>query len=288
MKKWTPALMSDMSQKTVIVTGASSGIGMYAAKHFLEHGAHVIAAVRNVEKAKNVLPPSAEIRMLDLTSLDSIAKFADGIEEPIDILVNNAGVMAVPLSRTHDGFEMQLGTNHLGHFALTGHLIDQVTSRVVTVASTAHRMGKMRFDDINWSTGYRPWAAYGQSKLANLLFTSELQRRLTASGSQVKAVAAHPGYAATELQHHTQNKVQEVVMAFLNKTIAQSADAGSWPTLYAATESIPGDSFVGPDGFGEVRGHPTMASRSLSAQNDSDAMRLWEISEQLTKVKFPI
>ncbi|MFM8943797.1 MAG: SDR family NAD(P)-dependent oxidoreductase, partial [Actinomycetota bacterium] len=190
---------------------------------------------------------------------------------------NNAGVMAVPLQRTRDGFEMQIGTNHLGHFALTGLLLPRVRDRVVNVSSSAHRMGRIRLDDLNWQHGYRRWAAYGQSKLANLLFTSELQRRLALAGSAVRAVAVHPGYAATALQSKTQSRVQDAFMRVANRLIAQSEEQGAWPTLYAVAEDIPGDSYVGPDGPGETRGHPKLVAR-----------RLWSLSEDLTGVRFDL
>mgnify|MGYP003349904324 CR=1 FL=1 len=170
----------------------------------------------------------------------------------VDVLLNNAGVMAIPLARTAQGFEMQIGTNHLGHFALTGLLLPQITDRVVTVASSAHRMGRIRLDDLNWHRRYSPWLAYGQSKLANLLFTSELQRRLSASGSAVRAFAVHPGYSNTALQGHTGSGVQDGFMAWANRVVAQSDTQGAWPSLFAVTQDLPGNSFIGPDGFAEI------------------------------------
>jgi NAD(P)-dependent dehydrogenase (short-subunit alcohol dehydrogenase family) len=184
---------------------------------------------------------------------------------------------------------MQIGTNHLGHFALANLLLPRIRDRVVVIASGAHRMGQIRLDDLNWEQGgYKSWRAYGQSKLANLLFTSELQRRLAEAGSDVRAVAAHPGYAATNLQSHTGNKLQHVGMWIGNKLIAQSDEQGAWPTLYAATQDIPGDSYVGPDGFQEGRGHPTLVGRSDAASDADVARRLWERSEELTGVSFPL
>ena len=190
-------------------------------------------------------------------------EFAQGWTGEIDILINNAGVMVPPLSRTADGFELQFGTNHLGHFALTNLLLEQVTGRVVTVSSTGHRMGRIDFDDLNWERKpYRAWRAYGQSKLANLLFTSELQRRLSDAGSGVLAMAAHPGYAATNLQFHSGNKPFELIGALGNRVLAQDEDGGALPTLYAAVADIPGDSYAGPGGFMEQRG-PAEARRPL-------------------------
>ena len=196
--------------------------------------------------------------------------------------------MAIPERRTADGFEMQLGTNHLGHFALANLLLPQIRDRVVVVASSAHRTGKIRLDDLNWEHGYKSWGAYGQSKLANLLFMSELQRRLTEAGSDVRAVGAHPGYAATNLQSHTGNVLMRAGMWLGNKVIAQSDEQGAWPTLYAASQDLPGDSYVGPDGFQEGRGHPTLVGRSNAAQDGETARRLWERSEELTGVSFPL
>ena len=195
--------------------------------------------------------------------------------------------MAVPEGRTKDGFETQFGVNHLGPFALTGLLLDHVRDRVVTVASGAHRMGAIRFEDLNWERdGYRRWRAYGQSKLANLLFTLELQRRLAAAGSPVRAVAAHPGWAATELQGRTGSRVQHALLQVANRIAGQSADGGAWPLLYAATQDVPGAAYVGPDGPGEWRGHPVLVGRSDAAHDEAAAQRLWELSERLTGVSY--
>jgi NAD(P)-dependent dehydrogenase (short-subunit alcohol dehydrogenase family) len=197
--------------------------------------------------------------------------------------------MAVPERRTKDGFELQIGTNHLGHFALTNLLLPRVKERVVTVSSSAHRAGKIDLEDLNWERRrYRRWPAYGQSKLANLLFTAELERRLAAAGSEVRAVAAHPGYAATNLQNRTENLLQNAVMAIGNRIFAQSDEMGALPTLYAATQDIPGNSYAGPDGRGEQRGHPTLVGRSGAAADDGTARALWELSERLTGVTFPL
>ena len=288
MTKWTPERMPDLTGRTVIVTGASSGIGLAAARRLAARGARVIAAVRDLEKGRRVIGFPADIRHIDLADLASVRAFAATVEAPVDALVNNAGVMAVPLQRTKDGFEMQIGTNHLGHFALTGLLLGRITDRVVNVSSTAHRMGRIRLDDLNWERGYRRWPAYGQSKLANLLFTSELQRRLAAAGSRVRALAVHPGYAATALQSKTESAVQDLFMRIANRTIAQSEDQGSWPTLFAIAEDVPGDSFIGPDGPGQSRGYPHPVGRSRAAQDAETARRLWELSERLTGVTFDL
>jgi NAD(P)-dependent dehydrogenase (short-subunit alcohol dehydrogenase family) len=198
-------------------------------------------------------------------------------------------VMATPFSRTKDGFELQIGTNHLGHFALTNLLLPKIRDRVVTVSSGAHRMGSIRLDDLNWERGdYKAWPAYGQSKLANLLFTLELQRRLTDAGSELRAVAAHPGWAATNLQQHTGSWLQNTLMQVGNKLIAQSDAAGALPTLYAATQDLVGASYVGPDGFREGRGHPTLVGRSKAASDSKTAEKLWALSEELTGVSFPL
>jgi NAD(P)-dependent dehydrogenase (short-subunit alcohol dehydrogenase family) len=231
---------------------------------------------------------SCEVRRLDLADLGSVRSFADGWTGDLDILVNNAGVMAVPKGRTVDGFEIQFGTNHLGHFALTNLLLPSITDRVVTVSSVAHRMGRITIDDLNWERRrYQTWGAYGQSKLANLLFTLELERRLTAAGSPVRAVAAHPGYAATNLQSHSSNPFTSAMMSIANTVIAQSDAQGALPTLYAATQDVPGAAYVGPDGFQETRGHPTLVSRSTAANDADMAARLWSESERLTGTTFP-
>ncbi len=290
---WTPAELPSLDGRTFVVTGANSGIGRRAAAHFADRGARVILAVRNVEKGEEAaaaIPGTTEVRRLDLSDLASVRAFADAFTDPIDVLVNNAGLMAVPESRTADGFEMQIGTNHLGHFALTNLLLAQVTGRVVTVASSAHRMGKIRLEDLNWEEpgSYDRWRAYGQSKLANLLFTSELQRRLQAAGSDVIATAAHPGYAATHLQERTGSWLQNTAMGIANRLVAQTDEQGSWPTLYAATADISGDSYVGPDGIKEMRGTPKLVGRTSAARDADVAAKLWDLSEELTGVEFPL
>jgi NAD(P)-dependent dehydrogenase (short-subunit alcohol dehydrogenase family) len=288
--KWTTDDITRQDGRTFVVTGANSGIGLAAARELARAGARVVLAVRDPargEQAAASIDGDTEVRRLDLADLSSVRAFAEAWDGELAVLINNAGVMATPQSRTKDGFELQVGTNHLGHFALTNLLLPHVTDRVVTLASGAHRMGSIRFDDLNWERGgYERWRAYGQSKLANLLFTLELQRRLAASGSELRAVAAHPGYAATNLQSHTGSRLQNVLMAIGNRLIAQSDEMGALPTLYAATQDIPGGSYVGPDGIAEGRGHPRLVGRSKAASDEAAARRLWELSQELTGTAF--
>jgi NAD(P)-dependent dehydrogenase (short-subunit alcohol dehydrogenase family) len=281
-----------MTGQTVIITGANSGIGRSAASALAGAGARVVLAVRNTDKGREAaatMTGETEVRELDLSSLASVRAFASGWDGPIDVLINNAGVMVPPLSQTADGFELQFGTNHLGHFALTNLLLPDVRKRVVTVSSTGHRFGKIDFDDLNWERKpYKRWRAYGQSKLANLLFTAELQRRLTDAGSDVIATAAHPGYAATNLQFHYGNRAVDAFNTVANRLFAQDADGGAQPTIYAAVADIPGNSFAGPSGFMESRGAPKLVGRTAAAQDVDAARRLWDVSEELTGVHFPL
>jgi NAD(P)-dependent dehydrogenase (short-subunit alcohol dehydrogenase family) len=281
-----------MTGRTVIVTGANSGIGRAAARALAGAGAHVVLAVRNLDKGQAAaadMPGETEVRLLDLASLASVREFAGAWKGEVDLLINNAGVMVPPLTYTVDGFELQFGTNHLGHFALTNLLLEQVTGRVVTVSSTGHRIGSMDFDDLNWEhKRYLAWRAYGQSKLANLLFTAELQRRLTAAGSDVLATAAHPGYAATNLQFGSGHRIGDLLGSIGNRLLAQDEDGGALPTLYAAVADIPGNSFAGPGGFMEQRGPAKLVGRSGAARDAEVARRLWDVSEELTGVRFPL
>jgi NAD(P)-dependent dehydrogenase (short-subunit alcohol dehydrogenase family) len=286
--KWTTEDMAGQDGRTFVVTGANSGIGLEAARALGAAGARVVVACRDTSKGEHAvaeLDGDFDVRRLDLADLASVRAFAGELAGDIDVLINNAGVMAVPRARTADGFEMQLGTNHLGHFALTGLLLDRIGDRVVTISSGAHRMGRMRFGDLQSEHRYQRWLAYGQSKLANLLFMMELQRRLDAAGSDVRSVAAHPGYAATNLQSHTQS-IQDQIMGLANHVIAQSAAMGALPTLYAATEDVPGAAYVGPDGLLEQRGHPRLVDMSGAAKDEQSARRLWERSEELTGVRY--
>jgi NAD(P)-dependent dehydrogenase (short-subunit alcohol dehydrogenase family) len=290
--RWTATDLPTLDGRTIVVTGANSGIGLVAARELARAGGRVVLAVRDAgrgEEAAGTIDGTTEVRALDLADLASVRAFADAWDGQIDVLVNNAGVMAIPESRTKDGFEMQIGTNHLGHFALTNLLLPRIADRVVTISSGAHRTGKISLDDLNWERrGYQRWRAYGQSKLANLQFTLELQRRLAEAGSDVRAVAAHPGYAATNLQNRTESFLQNGIMWVTNRVLAQSEEMGALPTLYAATQDIPGGSYVGPDGFQERRGHPTLVGRSDAAADADTARGLWDLSEELTGVSFPL
>ncbi|MFF5482977.1 oxidoreductase [Streptomyces sp. NPDC012935] len=293
-KTWDATSLPDLSGRTAVVTGANSGIGLTAADALARSGAHVVFAVRDLDRgraAAATVTGSTEVRRLDLADLASVREFADAWQgRPLDLLINNAGVMMLPQQRTADGFEMQFGTNHLGHFALTNLLLPYVTDRVVTLSSGAHRWfgARIRFEDLNWTSGYDPNRAYAQSKLANLLFTLELQRRLTESGSPVRALAAHPGYAATNLQSHAGSPVMRAFMRIGNRVFAQDDKAGALPTLYAATQDLPGASYVGPDGLGEMRGAPTLVGRTTAASDAQVARRLWTVSEELTGVTSPL
>lgn len=290
--KWTAKDLPDQTGRTVVVTGATSGLGLVTARELARGGARVVLAVRDTARGEEVARGfgggTTEVRELDLASLASVRAFADAWgDAPLDVLVNNAGVMATPEKRTADGFELQIGTNHLGHFVLTNLLLPHVTDRVVILASSAHRGGKIRLDDLNWEQGrYQRWPAYQQSKLANLLFLLELQRRLTEAGSSVRAVAAHPGYAATNLQQRTENRLMDGAMWVLNRIVAQSDEMSALPTLYAATEDVPGGAYLGPDGPFEGRGHPKLVGRTKAASDTDVARRLWTLSEELTGVGF--
>ena len=275
-----------------MITGGNSGIGLVAARLLAGAGAQVIIAVRDQAKGQQAagdIGGDVRVRPLDLADLDSVRAFAAATTEPIDVLVNNAGVMATPLGRTAQGFEGQFGVNHLGHFALTNLLLPMITDRVVSVASGAHRRGHIDLSDLNWDRRrYQRWAAYGQSKLANLLFILELERRLTAAGSPVRALAAHPGYAATNLQSHSGHPIIDRMMKVANRIVAQSQDMGALPTVYAVSQDLPGGSYVGPDGRSELRGNPTLVGRSAEASDPRVAAALWTASEELTGVPFPL
>jgi NAD(P)-dependent dehydrogenase (short-subunit alcohol dehydrogenase family) len=296
--KWTVDRIPDQSDKTVVITGANSGIGFEAAKALAGKGAFVIMACRDPQKGEaaaaliqQVYPAATlQVRTLELADLRSIAAFSEEIKRDLaglDILINNAGVMAIPYQATTDGFEMQFGTNHLGHFALTAQLIGLLVrtrgSRVVTVSSNAHLLGRIDFEDLNSERSYQKWMAYGQSKLANLLFGLELQRRSAASGGNPISVVVHPGYAATNLQRSSG------FFRWVNPVVAQSAEMGALPTLYAAvSEAIRGGEYIGPDGFFGQHGYPTLAVPSKRAQDQHTAEKLWAISEELTGVKFEL
>ncbi|MBF6456335.1 oxidoreductase [Nocardia cyriacigeorgica] len=288
MTGWSVSDIPDQQGRTVIVTGANSGLGAVAARALAGAGARVVLACRNVDKGRVVaeeIGPLAEVRRLDLADLSSVREFAASVDR-VDVLINNAGVMAVPYARTADGFEMQIGTNHLGHFALTGLLLGRISDRVVTVSSDMHRLGVIDLDDLNWQRRkYRRWPAYGQAKLANLLFAYELQRRLTAAGWSKRSVAAHPGYAATELQSHTES-IQDLVMSLGNRLFAQSAEMGALPELYAATADVEPGGYYGPTGFRGMRGHPGRAGSNARSRDQETARGLWKLSEELTGVSY--
>jgi NAD(P)-dependent dehydrogenase (short-subunit alcohol dehydrogenase family) len=303
MAGWTAAQIPGQAGRQVVVTGANSGLGLVTARELARAGASVVMACRNTGKGEQALAsvrgaaPSADVRVeaLDLADLGSVREFAQrltGQSERLDLLINNAGVMAPPRRTTADGFESQFGTNHLGHFALTGRLLELLSAapepRVVTLSSTAHRTGKIKFDDLQRERGYNNWLAYGQSKLANLVFCFELQRRATAAGSRLLSLAAHPGYSATNLQFAGPARFYERwLMAVGNQVFAQSAEMGALPTLYAATmPDLPGGTFVGPDGFAEARGHPQIVGAADKAYDEAGWLRLWEASEQLTGVHY--
>ncbi|MFE1358814.1 oxidoreductase [Streptomyces harbinensis] len=293
MPRFSPADLPGLTGRTAVVTGANSGIGLITARHLAERGARVVLAVRDPEKGERAaatMAGAAEVRTLDLADLSSVRAFAHGLPGPVDLLVNNAGLSLGPLSRTADGFERQFGTNHLGHFALTNLLLPRIRGRVVTVASLGHRIGSLDFSDLQWERRpYRPNAAYTQSKLANLLFSAELQRRLTRAGSPVTSMAAHPGISSTNLMR-AENKpsLGFRVEKFLIGLVAHSAEKGALPTLYAATADLPGDSYVGPDRLWGMRGAPAPAGRAARARDASAARRLWEVSEELTGTRFPL
>ncbi|HEY2279235.1 MAG TPA: oxidoreductase [Streptosporangiaceae bacterium] len=282
--------LPDLTGQTAIVTGASSGLGQSVAHALAGAGARVVLAVRNPAKGQAVaatIPGRTEVRQLDLARLDSVRAFAAAWDGPIELLINNAGVSAPALTRTADGFEADFGVNHLGHFTLANLLLDQVTGRVVTVASQAERMARLDFDDLNWEQRpYRRSRAYNDSKLANLLFTAELQRRLTAAGSPVKAMAAHPGLVNTPIyQHDGPRRLADVAWAPALRLVAQDADHGALPVLFAAVADVSGDSFAGPRHLAHMRGGAELISRSAAAEDPGLAGRLWTVSEQLTGVR---
>ncbi len=302
--KWSTADVPDQSDRIAVVTGANTGIGYHTAATLAHRGAHVVLAVRNLEKGNAALArivaahPRADVTLqeLDLGSLASVRAAAKSLRDAyprIDLLINNAGVMYTPKQLTADGFEMQFGTNHLGHFALTGLLLDNLLrvrgSRVVTVSSNGHRFrAAIHFDDLQWERHYDRIAAYGQSKLANLLFTYELQRRLAAQQKNTIAVAAHPGTSNTELMRNLPG-ILKPANALLAPLLFQSPAMGALPTLRAATDpEVEGGQYYGPDGFAQQRGHPKLVSSSAQSHDEELQRRLWTVSEELTGVKYPV
>ena len=303
--KWTAADVPDQSGRVAIITGSNTGIGFGAAAVLAAKGAHTVLAVRNVDKgndaAARIKAASPEatvtVQKLDLTSLDDIRSAAAELRTQfprIDLLINNAGVMYTDKSSTKDGFELQFGTNHLGHFALTGELLANLLpvpgSRVVTVSSVGHRIrAKIHFDDLNLDNNYNRVVAYGQSKLANLLFTYELARRLAAKGAPTIATAAHPGAADTDLLRNMPGGIRQVSQFFWSAFVAQSADMGAEPTLRAATDpSVQNAQYFGPGGFGEQKGHPKVVASSAQSHDEAIQRRLWTVSEELTGVTYPV
>lgn len=284
MPKWTAADLPDMTGRTAVITGASGGIGLITARELARVGARVILAVRDTAKGDAVartFPGETEVRQLDVASLESVRAFARAWTGEIDILVNNAGIMQVPLSYTADGFESQTATNYLGPFALTNLLLPHVTDRVVTISSQLHRRGHLHTDDLNWrQRKYNATAAYCDSKLEVTMFALELNRRLAASGSRVRSLIAHPGIATTNLVAHVGGIPGAVNRA--SRFMLNDADHGALPTLYAATQDIPGGSYVGPDGVGSVKGHPKVRTPSRAATDPESARALWTATAALT------
>ncbi len=281
---WSAQKVPPQDGRRFVVTGGNSGVGLETARVLLDRGADVVLAVRNRrrgESAAEQLPGKAEVRVLDLSDLASVRRFAAEVG-PVDVLVNNAGILGVPFSRSTDGIELQFATNHLGHFALANLMLPGIRDRIVVVASTAHRAGELALDDLDWSRrGYRPFAAYAQSKLANLLFLAELSRRLTATGSAVRATGAHPGSTVTGITAHTGSRVKTFVGDHGHRFVGMPAPMGALPTLYAATMDVPGNTFVGPDGWRELKGRPTGVGRSRAAIDPDLAAALWLKSEEL-------
>jgi NAD(P)-dependent dehydrogenase (short-subunit alcohol dehydrogenase family) len=300
--RWTTTRVPDQTGRVAVVTGSNTGIGYHAAAALADRGAHVVLAVRDLDKGNDAVArilaasrgADVAVQQLDLSSLKSVHAAAEALRSAyprIDLLINNAGVMYTPKQTTADGFELQFGTNHLGHFALTGLLLDRMFvkgARVVTVSSNAHRFkAAIHFDDLHWERRYNRFAAYGQAKLANLLFTYELQRRLAENSRPTIAAAAHPGASNTELTRNLPAIVRpaERLMAPL---ISQRPEMGALPTLRAATDpTVAGGQYYGPDGLGEQRGHPKLVESSKQSHNAELQHRLWRVSEELTGVSFP-
>jgi NAD(P)-dependent dehydrogenase (short-subunit alcohol dehydrogenase family) len=306
MSGWDTSDIPSQSGRVAVVTGANSGLGLVTARELARAGATVVMGCRDTGRGTAAVKqvrdrvPGADVTLesLDLASLASVRGFAKRVAsayQGIDLLVNNAGVMAIPRATTADGFEMQLGTNHLGHFALTGLLLpamrDRADSRVVTVSSGAHKPGRIDFDDLMGERSYKKWGAYSQSKLANLLFAYELDRRLRVAGAQTISVAAHPGYAATNLQsvgpRIQGSRVNALLMSIGNRVLAQSDEDGALPQLYAATApDVQGGQYFGPSGFMENRGSPKLVDSTSRSKDEAVAAQLWQVSETLTSVRY--
>jgi NAD(P)-dependent dehydrogenase (short-subunit alcohol dehydrogenase family) len=302
-EKWTESHIPDQRGRVAVITGANTGLGFDTARALAAHGATVVLAVRDTEKGKQAAEritaaasgADVSVQQLDLSSLASVRTAAEELRSrfaAIDLLINNAGVMYTPRQNTADGFELQFGTNHLGHFALTGLVLDRMTAvpgaRVVTVSSVGHRIrARIHFEDLQWERSYDRLQAYGQSKLANLLFTYELQRRLAAAGAPTLAVAAHPGFSNTELARNSPVVLRALVP--LGRVLAQSPAQGALPTLRATTDpAVLGGQYYGPDGPGELRGAPRVVKSSAQSHDAALQQRLWAVSEELTGVQFPV
>ncbi|MFG2126773.1 oxidoreductase [Streptomyces sp. NPDC048751] len=302
-QRWSADHIPDQSDRVFVVTGANSGLGLATTRALARRGGHVILAVRDEDKGRRAAAritaeqPDAhlDVRRIDLADLDSVRAFADGLRadhERLDVLVNNAGVMAPPRTLSAQGHEVQFAANHLGHFALTGLLMEPLAAgrdpRVVTVSSINHRQGRLNFDDLTGERRYSPMGFYNQSKLANAVFGRELDRRLTEAGSPVRSLLAHPGYSATNLQFDGPVALWSVLFGRIGgPLLAQSPDRGALPQLYAATSpDVAGGDFIGPDGPGELRGAPTRVRLSPAAEDAGTGRRLWEVSEDLTGVRF--
>ena len=299
MTAWSTADIPDQSGRVAVITGANTGLGFETAKALADKGATVVIAVRNTDKGKQAaarIGGTVEVQELDLTSLASIRDAADALKsrfDRIDLLINNAGVMTTPKGTTKDNFELQFGTNHLGHFALTGLLLPSIVdvpgSRVVTVSSNGHKMGgAIHWDDLQWERSYSRMGAYTQSKLANLMFTYELERRLAPRGTTI-AVAAHPGTATTELARSLPRPIERAFLAAAPVLFAQKPDGGALPSLRAATDpGVLGGQYYGPDGIGQQRGNPVVVASNALSYDVAQQQRLWTVSEELTGVTFPV
>jgi len=302
-EKWTESNIPDQRGRVAVITGANTGLGFDTARALAEHGAAVVLAVRNTEKGKqaaqriSAAAPGADVSVqaLDLSSLASVRAAAEELRSRyagIDLLINNAGVMYTPRQKTADGFDLQFGTNHLGHFAFTGLLLDRIVSvpgsRVVTVSSLGHRIrAEIHFEDLQWEQSYDRVKAYGQAKLANLLFTYELQRRLAAAAAPTLALAAHPGFSDTELARNSPALMRLLIP--LGRPFTQSAARGALPSLRAATDpTATGGQYYGPDGFGELKGSPRVVKSSAQSHDEAIQCRLWTVSEELTGVSFSV
>lgn len=302
-EKWTAEKIPDQTGRIAIITGANSGVGFVEARELARKGAKVIMACRNAEKAERarreilaaVPGANVEVELLDLAGLQSVRDFAERFRErgePLDLLINNAGIMATPRGETADGFELQFGTNHLGHFALTNLLLESMVgrrdARVVTISSNAHKLGRINFDNLHGRRRYFRWNAYNQSKLANLMFALELDRRLVTAGSPILSLAAQPGYAATNL-HSSAPSFDRAVMFVLEHMVAHAPELGALPILYAATEpDLAGGSYIEPDRLMGFRGYPHLGRPNANARDEDAAERLWKVSEELTGVSFPL